>query len=357
MISINPCKRYSRVSNRIRSGFTLVELLVVIAIIAVLIGMLLPAVQRVREAANVTKCLNNLRQQGIAIMAFQDEQGVLPPGGINYPPSSGSALAQYFVPEAQFTPPGSPSNHPNDGSGYFEGAGIGMVPFLLPYLEAGNVAALYNRNLDWGVAANKAANSAVLKTLLCPSSPYGIIWMTDTNIYGSVTNASNTDYAPMVGIITYEMNGYTNNYKSGVLSAMVTDSYGPITQPPLHINDITDGTSNSILLVECSARNHSIGSSGQVIAGTGYDGAWSSPLGIVNGQGSVYNVTTTSPANGSCTMNCTNRNRIYSFHNGGSNFLFADGSVHFLTQNIGWVTLGNLITCQSGEVVVDSELY
>jgi len=349
------------VHHRVRSAFTLVELLVAVAIIAVLVGMMLPAVQKVREAAYVNTCRNNMKQLGLAIQGFHDSQEFLPPGGINFAPQfvsggkpTGSTLAQYFVQSAQYT-------SPNAASGYDIGAGIGMVPFLLPFIEQGAVASIYNMNLDWGNPANKAANKNVFKTLQCPSSAYGLTFMTYTTLYGTnSTDASNTDYAPIVGITTWAMNGYTDTYKAGVLSAMVSDAYGSITQAPLRMLDITDGTSNSLLLVECSARNRSVGTGGVAYPGTGYDGAWSSPLSAITGQGSVFTVNAsniTSFGYGACTMNCTNRDRIFSYHSTGCNFLFADGSVHFITQNIGWVTLGSLITCQSGEVINPGELY
>jgi prepilin-type processing-associated H-X9-DG protein len=106
-----------------------------------------------------------------------------------------------------------------------------------------------------------------------------------------------------------------------------------------------------VLVAECTGRNRILGYQGMIIFGTGYDGAWASSGSSITPDGTVYAVTVQTPASGPCTMNCSNRNRIYSFHSNGSNFLFADGSVHFLRESIGWVTLGRLITSQSGEVI------
>jgi len=132
-----------------RTGFTLIELLVVIAIIGVLISLLLPAVQKVREAANRTQCSNNLKQIGLALHNYHDTFKRLPPGYID---GNKATSAQ---------PGGTPDND--------LGPGWGWASLLLPYLEQANVYNQINFNVGVGVGVNVQISQQPLTVFQCPS--------------------------------------------------------------------------------------------------------------------------------------------------------------------------------------------
>src|SRR5262249_49784746 len=203
---------------RARRGFTLVELLVVIAIIAVLIGLLLPAVQRVREAANRTQCANNLKQLGLGLHNYHDTYGTFPPAFVNKGPYGTTGYA--------FT--------------------HGLAPFLLPYIEQQQLYNLYRWDVPSYDPGNQPVVSRQLKIYQCPSVPEQDRYMTfgPFGLFG--TKGACGDYTITLGVdAELARRGWVDpvgDYR-GALTFTPTPALAPTpTITPTRLSDITDGT-------------------------------------------------------------------------------------------------------------------
>jgi prepilin-type N-terminal cleavage/methylation domain-containing protein/prepilin-type processing-associated H-X9-DG protein len=364
-----------------RVGFTLIELLVVIAIIAILIGLLLPAVQKVREAAARIKCTNNLKQLGLAAHNYASAyDSKFPHNAIT---KNNSQFP--FIPYQQGYV-ASPGN-----LGGTQGRCSGMVP-LLPFVEQNNIYPIYTFGADWSDPVNANALLINFKLFRCPSSnspdgpvtPYDTTFITPgndafappssngakTNIFGkklypTLSNTSTgwtSDYAGCTQVKTVkDATGAEIGFANPIVAAAVPwagfGSKGAMRQnAPTPMNDTVngDGLSNTILYSEAGGRAQ------QCYAG-GRCGSYD-PTSITGpiwaDSDNRITVTGTSPdgttafGTGPCAMNCNNlQGDIYSFHTGGSNICFADGSVHFVSQTIALPVLAALVTKAGGEII------
>lgn len=309
-----------------RAAFTLIELLVVIAIIAVLVALLLPAVQQAREAARRSQCKNNLKQFGLALANYHDASTMYALGG------SGGCCA---------TPPN-----------------LGFIPRLFPYLDQGPI---YNQlNMRAGDATSQTlsngqpARMSILPIAVCPSdsrllsNPLGGYGQTSYDgSLGSQGNASiDSNCNP------YQQFALKLNPNNGdTLDPNQISGMGSRDGPSIRVKDVSDGTSNTIHMGEIlpSCNDHSWG------------GFW--PV-----NGISFHSSTIVPINDFTTCSwatpiqirvpaCTNWQDwniswgFRSVHPGGAHFLFVDGSVRFLSQNLNHQTYQYLGGRSDGNVV------
>ena len=299
-----------------RAAFTLVELLVVIAVIAVLIALLLPAVQAAREASNRMACTNKLRQISLAAHQHHDTYGTFPPGWVQSP---------FTVPQGKIIQ-----------------GGHGFIPFLLPYLEQDALAELYQWDKRCQGPENQPVATTHLKILQCPSAEPER-WVTaveDPANYGYGGQGACGDYTGVKEIdpdlVALGLVDRPVNY-DGIL----TDNY--LTR----MADITDGTSQTVLVTECAGRP-TLWRAGRSVPGIyAPGGAWVGPT-LTFGRGSNPDGVTQP---GPCAINCTNNREVYSFHPGGANTGLADGSVRFLSAGIDIRIFAGLVTRAGGEAI------
>jgi prepilin-type N-terminal cleavage/methylation domain-containing protein/prepilin-type processing-associated H-X9-DG protein len=329
-------------------GFTLIELLVVIAIIAILIGLLLPAVQKVREAASRMKCQNNLKQYGLAAHNFESTYQYLPPG--------------------EWT-------RSNDGG--TNRPALGAV--ILAYVEQANKFNQFNFAIDVGAAANAPARRQDVPIFLCPSET-SLAAFTDGGV-----PVGRTNYFGNIGAVA-DCRLLTDS-RAGVFHAFSTTVAGE-TPRGVTITGITDGTSNTSMFAEVM-RGNNAGvvdhvtnvQSGTISAAPGlYDGrnvtgcAGGTVAIRINYTGLQYYrgginhnsfYTHTLPINWNqktnnaatqkynCGDSSFRRAHIAasSNHTGGANVCLADGSVRFVGQSVDFTTWQRVGTRAGGEVV------
>lgn len=270
-----------------RRGFTLIELLVVIAIIAILIGLLLPAVQKVRAAAARTQCVNNLKQIGLACHNYHDTNGSLPPG--------------YFA-----------------GGAYVDGAtdtapGWGWATFIIPFVEQDNLF----RQIDLTQPVQSAmAIQTLVPVYLCPADiyPAGSFPLTDAT-FTPVCRAAPSSYAATCGPDASDVADPTG------LGVFYRNS-------AIRLTDVTDGTSQTVMIGERAwAQSNGIwaGAPSGAVMRAGTQNPWTASTAVASALVLAHNnwINILTDSDGGLDDFSSN-------HPGGVNLLFGDGSVHFL---------------------------
>lgn len=333
-----------------KRGFTLIELLVVIAIIAILVSLLLPAVQQAREAARRTQCKNNLKQLGLAFHNYHDVYRAFAPGGIH------SAVPR------------------NGGSG--NSFGPSFYGMILPYLELSTVY----EQMEWegespgyimeGAGSAGDHNRAIVNLMgggvpafKCPSSTI------------PVRNGNFSPFAHYAGIsgcadpVSFTESRIFNDGTLGLISGggML------VANKPIRIRDVTDGTSNTMMVGEQNGRlERLISGTYSDLAASGTTHGWLMGLRV---SGTPPNLQPHSSDTDQRTFNLTTvryspnqepfanqlfpgmgsnvgaNNPLMSFHTGGIQILLGDGAVRFLSENVDLETFKMLATRDDGQVI------
>ena len=280
-----------------RCGFTLIELLVVIAIIAILIGLLLPAVQKVREAAARMSCTNNLKQIGLAMHNYHDANQSFPAGYVSAFDSS---------------------------NGNDTGPGWGWAAYILPYVEQNGLSNAIRFDQPIEAPVNSSVRVMPIKSYLCPSDdapPTFAAQQFDSsgNPIATICQVASANYIGVFGISEPGVDGDGLFFRNSNVG----------------FKDITDGTSQTLMVGE---RAHKLAPATWVGA-------------VTNAEAFPYNSSNmvlghTGESNG---VTPTESNQFSSRHSGGVNFLFSDGHVHFLTTSVSESVFKALSTRAGGE--------
>jgi prepilin-type N-terminal cleavage/methylation domain-containing protein len=322
-----------------RWAFSLIELLVVIAILAILIGLLAPAVQKVREAANRIECKNNLHQIGLALHNYHDTVGTFPPGYVCHVPGTPTGHPPFgSVPDG----PRIWDRHPPRPSEVITFPGWGWAALLLPYLEQDPLA----QQLDYAAAVEDGRNwpdrGTLLRVYTCPSDRHtGLFTVREEATGRPLGEAATNSYAACWG----DWNAVGETPGSGVFWR----------NSQVRFADVADGTSTTLAIGERAA----------LFTQTPWVGAFSRGSARTTPDAPVY-VSVIEPAPTMVMARIGGRKALndpysepydfFSPHADVVNFLFVDASVHALSRGMDLVTLRALATRASGEVV-DSSQY
>ncbi len=299
---------------RPRRGFTLIELLVVIAVIAVLIGLLLPAVQKVRHAAARIKCANNLKQIGLALHGYHDANQSFPSG------VKSAHTSEWFETDAP---------------------GWGWAAYLLPHVEQDNLARAIRFDLSIADPRNATARVTPVAVFLCPSDAAPPTWTATAEGADMVTPGAavcEVAAANYLGMSSSEDIDDDNPNWNGVL----------YPNSRVRLTDITDGTSQTLAASERLQRHGQVTWAGAVPGAAVFaaaEGMWlDSNVSMTIGYAGEAN----KPGEVAGLWASAHHT---SAHGVGANFLFCDGHVQFLTPSINFATFKALATRAGGEVV------
>lgn len=296
-------------SRRKRNGFTLIELLVVIAIIAVLVALLLPAVQQAREAARRSHCINNLKQLGLALHTYHDSMNVFPPGWLGV----------------------------QGGISNMQGpSGFAWGSHILPYIDQAPLYAQLNFNVSCTDATNAVARQTVIPTFRCPTDPSSSTWQIgqDGNPSNILATLPTANYVGSFGTQGFEVICASPPFPA----AQCTSNGMFFHNSSTRMRDVVDGTSNTVFLGE--HRSNST---------LRWQSTW---VGVIpQGEEAIARILGVSDH----TPNhpALHIDDFSSWHTGGVHLLFGDGRVRFVTQNIDANVFKAIATRMGGEVVSD----
>jgi prepilin-type N-terminal cleavage/methylation domain-containing protein/prepilin-type processing-associated H-X9-DG protein len=342
-----------------RVAFTLIELLVVIAIIAILIGLLVPAVQKVREAAARTQCINNLKQIGLALHNHHDTFKAFPSGGTVYLEEDGPTA----------TPSALGSTTPADYRSQAWGWGFQ----ILPYIEQSNVWTI-------GVSNGALAKATVIPVYTCPSRRGDMVYQGWFHSDYAANGGSNVTAAGKQGpgqsdpnpngviVMNVAADNYVLNYPGGAAKFRAANPPLPILatmQNVVRMTSITDGTSNTLFVGEkfISPKYYQPGNTGSgyafqwgdlngYTAGVGWDqvryGYWPP---MQDNDNMRYDACYVDPATGKCTGRPNTVDMFGGPHPGGTPAVFCDGSVKLISYSISQIMMQNLTNKADGNVI------